>query len=138
MAPLASVGNLQPLALRGSNEPERMRPDVDVRDGLLDRRHVARHALVPAGISLVMRVRLNRGGARSVRHARSVTLQAHHARRLAQVRVVRGSVDIVATEASHPVRVHRTLHEIVALHAILVGRPVGEMSKRGLAQLVIF
>jgi len=40
---------------------------------------------------------------------------------------------VMATEASDAVCVHQTGNEVVALHAILVGSPIGEMRERCLA-----
>ena len=67
-----------------------------------------------------------------------MALQAQHVRRLQQIGVVRGAVHIVAAEAGDAARVHQALHEIVALHAVLVRRAVGEMREGGLAELVLF
>jgi hypothetical protein len=47
-------------------------------------------------------------------------------------------VRVVATEASDAARVHQALHKIVALHAILMRRAVGEMGETGFAQFVLF
>src|SRR5439155_6822825 len=52
--------------------------------------------------------------------------------------VVRGAVRVVATEAGDAAPVHDALHEVVALHPILVRRPVGEMRERRLSELVLF
>ena len=57
---------------------------------------------------------------------------------LDQVGVVLGAVHIVAGETGDAARVHHALHEIVALHAILVRGAVGEMSEGRLAELVLF
>src|SRR5271168_4416639 len=67
-----------------------------------------------------------------------MTLEAQNICRLQQVGVVIRSVNIMATETAHAVRVHRALHEIVALHPILVRRTVGKMSESLFAQLVLF
>ena|SRR5579859_2252190 len=45
---------------------------------------------------------------------------------------------VMATETSDAVRVHEAGNEVVALHAILVGGPVGEMREGCLAEFVIF
>src|SRR5262245_58177974 len=45
---------------------------------------------------------------------------------------------IVTTETGHPARVHQALHEVIALHAVLVAGRVGEMGKRRLAERVLF
>ena len=47
-------------------------------------------------------------------------------------------MNVVAAEASNSPPVHQALHEVVALHAILVSRPIGKMRERCLTQLVLF
>src|SRR5262245_42814296 len=63
----ARVRNLELVGHRWSDEPEGVAANVDVRDRLLDLRHVTRYALGPRRARRVMRVRLNRGRVRSVR-----------------------------------------------------------------------
>ena len=75
---------------------------------------------------------------RTVRRLRTVALKAHHVGRLQQVRIVVGAVHVVAAVAAHAVRVHDALHEIIALHAILVRGAVGEMRERLFAEFVLF
>jgi len=76
MARVAGVRNLQDLRRRGSNEVERMAPDVHVGDRLLDLRHVARDALVALATRFVMGVLLDRRSVRAVRRVWAVTIQA--------------------------------------------------------------
>ena len=97
----------------------------------------ATHSL-PRAARLVMRVLLDGRGMRAVRRVRPVAVEAHDAGRLAAVRIVGGAVDVVAGEAGDAARVHQALHEIVALHAVLVRGAVGEMGEGGLAELVLF
>ena len=66
-----------------------------------------------------------------------MTGQAHAAARLPQHGVVVRAVRIVATEAGDAARVHQAGHEVVALHAVLVRRAIGEMGERRLAEFVI-
>ena len=68
----------------------------------------------------------------------AVALEAHDIGRLDQVGVVLGAVNVVATEAAHAVRIHLAGDKIVALHPVLVGGAVREMSEGGLAELVLF
>jgi hypothetical protein len=54
-----------------------------------------------------------------------------------KVGVVAGPMHIVAAVAAHSVRVHGALHEIVALHAILVRGAAGEVRERLSPELVL-
>src|SRR2546429_8163755 len=47
-------------------------------------------------------------------------------------------MDIMATEARDAACIHEASNEVIALHAILVGSPIGEMRERCLAQFVLF
>ena len=47
-------------------------------------------------------------------------------------------MDVVAGKTGDAVRVHGALHEIVALHAVLVRGAIGEMREGGFAELVFF
>lgn len=47
-------------------------------------------------------------------------------------------MDVMATEAGDAMGVHRALHEVVALHPVLMSCAVGEMSERELADGVVF
>jgi len=62
--------------------------------------------------------------------AKSVTSLTDNSRILRTVR-------IVATETGNAPRVHETLNEIVALHAVLMSSPVGEMCESCFAKLVV-
>jgi hypothetical protein len=124
--------------LFGRDEFKCVAADVDVRDGLLDFRHVAVHAQAALAIGAVMRMGFEGCSAGAVGPAGNVARQAHGVGGFAEVRVVRRAVNVVATEAGDAVQVHFALHEIVALHAVLVRRVVGEMGERGLAQFVFF
>src|SRR5205823_270578 len=115
------------LRLARRNKPKSMAVDIDVANCLLDPWHVASDALAAATTRLVMCVLFDGGRARSVGRARPVAFQAHAITRLNQVGVIRGAMDIVATEARNAVRVHSARNEIVALHTVLVCRPVGEV-----------
>jgi hypothetical protein len=97
---------------------------------------MARNALVAGAASGVVRVLFYARGVRPVlrigamaRQAKSVTPLTHNSRILRTVR-------IVATETGNAPRVHETLNEIVALHAVLVSGPVGEMRESCFAELV--
>jgi hypothetical protein len=113
-----------------------MASDIDVTDRLCDLRHMARNAFVASAVPRVVRVQFYARGVRPVlrigsmaRQAKSITPLTHNSRILRTVR-------IVATETSNAPRVHETLNEIVALHAVLVSGPVGEVRESRFAELV--
>ena len=80
-----------------------------------------------------MRVFFDRADVRTVRRTGSVAFEADDVGRLNQQRIVIGAVNIVTTGTFHAMRVHHALHEIVALHAVLVRRVVCKMRKCRLA-----
>src|SRR5262245_24880937 len=86
----------------------------------------------------MMRVRFQRRRSRAVRRAGSMTRQTQLTRGLDQVGIVARAMNIMAAEAGDSAPIHQALHEIVALHSIFMGCSVREMSKRRLAQLVLF
>jgi len=55
-----------------------------------------------------------------------------------QLRVIVRAVDIVTGGAGHTVTVHHALHEIVALHSVLVGSSIGEVQEVGLSKADVF
>ena len=75
---------------------------------------------------------------RAVRRRWPVAIQAELIRGLSELRVVLRAVYVVAGSAGHAVPVHHALHEVVALHPVLVRGAVGEMSEIGLAQRDVF
>jgi hypothetical protein len=77
--------------------------------------------------------------ARSVRpvlRVRAVARQAKSVTSLTNNSGIFRAVRIVATETGHASRVHETLNEVIALHPVLVGGPIGEMCERHFAELV--
>src|SRR5882724_7827256 len=88
----ACVGDLQRIGLRGSNELEGMGPHIDVRDGLLDFGHVARHALAARAPRRMVRMRLDGRCMRAILCVRSMTARADLRDGLDQHRVVLGPV----------------------------------------------
>src|SRR5215510_15042285 len=62
--------------------------------------------------------------------------EAKLVRRLDEVRVVTGAMDIMAAEAGDAAPIHEALHEIISLHAILVTGAFREMRETRLAELV--
>ena len=57
---------------------------------------------------------------------------------LAKLGVVLRAVYIVAIEASDSAPVHHALHEIIALHAVLMSGAVSEVRESSLAEFVLF
>ena len=64
--------------------------------------------------------------------------QTHGIGGLDKIRVVLGSVNIMAGPTSHAFRVHRTRYEVVPLHPILVCGTFRPMGKRFLPELMLF
>lgn len=85
-----------------------------------------------------MRVRFNRRRVRAVRWVGPVAFEAERIRGLDQVCIVLGAVNIVATEAAHPMRIDRALNKVVSLYSVFVRRPVREMREGLLTELVLF
>src|ERR1700722_9686977 len=83
-----------------------------------------------------MSMLLDGGGAWAVERKRAVTIEAKAVGGLAQLRVIFGAVNVVATEAGDAAAVHHALHEIISLHAIFVRGAVGEMGEGGFAESV--
>ena len=109
------------------------------RDALaLDGRHVAGNALGSGAPSLVVRMLLQSGSARTIRPPGRVAIQANLIRRLAQLRIVLRAVHIVARSARNAVPVHHALRKVVALHPILVRSAVGKEIEGGFTQLAVF
>ena len=133
----ARVRDLRALRDLRRDEPERVAPDVHVAEGLLDLRHVTAHALAARRSRGVVGVRLERRGARSVRPAGIVALRAHLARLGDEDGGVVGAVRVVAVRTGDAVAIHARLHEVVALHPVLVTGAVGEVRERGLAGPVL-
>ena len=138
MAAGAWIWNLELIRHFRRNERERVTADIDIRNRLLDLRHVAGHTVVAGTAGAMMGMRLDARGVRTVGRRGAVAGQANLGRRFDQVSVILSAVDIVATKAAHTAPIHHALDEVVALHSIFVTRSVGEMRERRLAKLVIF
>ena len=115
-----------------------MSADVGVGKLLLDLRHMTGDAIASCATGRVMRVSLDGGRMWTIGRFRTVALQTENVCRLQQIGVVLRSVNVVATETTHAVRVHGTLYKVVALHPILMRGVVREMSERLLAELMFF
>ena len=129
MADVARIRNLQCVALCRCDEAERVGAHVHVRDRLLNLGHVARDALAAGAAGLVVGVRFDRGRVRTVLCIGSVAVETDVLGRLPQNRVVLRAMHVVAAEASDASRVHQALHEIVALHPVLMRCAVGKVSE---------
>jgi hypothetical protein len=138
MAGRAGVRHFQRVCFSRRDELERVAADVHIRNGLLDLRHMAIHALAARRTRLVMRMRFDRHRSRTIRRIRVMAFETQHIRGLQQIGIVFGAMHVMATEAAHPMRIHRALHEIIALHPVLVRGAIGEMRECRLAQLVLF
>lgn len=138
MAYRARIRNLEPLSLGRRDELEGVAPDVHVGELLRDLRHVAANAFVSWAPWLVVRVRLNARGARSVRRMWAVTVETQHIRWFQQIGIILRAMHIVAAEAAHAVGIHHALYKVIPLHAILMRRAIGEMHEGLLTQTVLF
>ena len=137
MAYVARIRDLQALGLGGGDETERMAANIYVRDSLLDARHVAGYTLAAARAGFVMSMLFESGGVRADRGAWPVTLETEEAGRFQQIGIIVGPVNVVAAKAFYSAGVHQAGDEIVALHAVLMGRAIGEVSKGRLARLML-
>src|ERR1700722_10656334 len=106
-----------------------MRTHIDVSDCLLNSRHVACDALASSAAPRVMGMRLDRRCMRSILSIRPMTCRADLFDWLYQHGLVVGTVRVVAIRARDTSRVHQALHEVVALHAVLMRCSVGEVCK---------
>lgn len=82
MADIARIRNFQRIRRFRSDEMKRVGADVDVGDGLLNLRHVARNTFTARSARFVMGVRLRRRRVRTIRRAGPVTIQTQNVRRL--------------------------------------------------------
>ena len=125
----ARIGNLELVGCRRRDEFERVTADVYVRDGLLDLGHVAVDALSPSRSGLMVCMLLNGSGMGAIGRTRAVAGETNCGRRFEEIRIVRASVWVMATGTRYAMGVHRTLHEIIALHPVLVCGAIGEVSE---------
>lgn len=114
-----------------------MAANVLIRKRLLDFRHMAGNAFSARAAGFVMRVFFNAAGVRTIGRFWTMAFETHDTCRLDQQSLIIGAMDVVATRALHAAVIHHALHEIIALHPILVSRSVREVRERGLAQLVL-
>ncbi len=138
MAGVAGVGDFILYRRGRRDELEGVRADVHVGELGLDLGHVAVHTLVARRARSVLRVGFDRRGVRAVGRTGSMALEARMTTELQELGVIGGAVHVMAGETRDAVRVHRALHEIVALHAILVGRAIGKMGKGVFTKIVFF
>lgn len=85
-----------------------------------------------------MRVLFDCPGARAIQRKRSMAIEAKFVRGFSQLRVVVRAMCVVAAEARDAATVHHALHEIISLHAILVGGAVGIMREGRVAECMFF
>ena len=138
MATGAWIWNLVLIRHFRRDEGEGVASDVDIRDRLLDFRHVARYAIIAWTAGAMMSVFFDARGVRPVRRRRPVTCQAELICRLDQVGVVFGAVHVVATEAGYASAIHQALNKIITLHPVLMAGSICKMRKARLTELVFF
>lgn len=138
MAGGAGIRNLVFFSHLGSNETESVCVNECIRGSFgLDLGHVTSNTLASPGIFPMVSMRFQAGSARPVRRKRAVAREAQLIRRHNKLRVVTRSVHIMTTEASNPAPVHDALHEIVALHSVLVGGAISEIIEIRRTQAVV-
>lgn len=138
MTEVAGIGNFFSVSFRGADKLERVAADTYIAERLGDFRHVAGDTLTAGAVRLVVGVLFQAQGVRAARRLGAVAVEAEQLRGLAQARIVRRAVGVVAGEAGDSVNIHLAVHEIVALHAVLVGGAIGEVREAGLAEFVFF
>jgi hypothetical protein len=119
------------------SKPKSVAADVNIRNCLLNLRHVARNAFITTASGFVMRMVFYCPCARAVRGLWSVAFKAHHVSRLQQECVVTGAMRIMATRAFDSSRVHDALNKIIPLHTVFMRSAIGEVGKRRLPKLVL-
>jgi hypothetical protein len=129
MAHIAGIRNSKHVRLCGRDELECVCANVHISDRLLDLRHVASDALISWAIGLVMCMGFDARSVRTIGCVGAVTVQAYLGRRLPEDRLIGRAMNVVATEARNAARIHQTLYEVVALHAVLVGCSIGKVSE---------
>ena len=130
MANIARIGYAERIRLRRRDELESMRANIHIADRLFDFWHVAGDALAPCAVRLVVRMGLDTRCVRTIGRVGAVAVQAYLGSGLPEDRLIRCAVNIVTAKAGDAAGVHEALHEIVALHAILVRSAVGKVRER--------
>src|ERR1700733_2370961 len=134
---ITGVRNFQLHRFRWRDKSKCVAADVNVADGLGDLRHVAGNTRAAGAVRCVVRVLLDAGRMRTILCVRPVAGQANGIATFAHDAGIVGAVRIVTTETRYAAGIHQALHEIVALHTVLVGAAVGKMRERGFAELVL-
>src|SRR5665213_1555379 len=138
MAPGARIRYFQRGCCSRGNEFECVSADIDIRNRLLDFRHVAVNAFVTGAAGFVVSMGLDGRRTRAVGRIRSVALKTEHVGRFHEIGIIPGAMHIMAAEAAYPVSVHLAGDEIVPLHAVLMRRSIRKMGERLFAQPVLF
>src|SRR2546421_366077 len=112
MAGRARVGDLVLIRHLGWDEVEGVAAYIDIRDRLLNFRHVARNAIAAGAPGPMMRVGFDARGVRPVRRRWPVAGQTQLTRGFDQVGIVFGSMNVVAAEARHTTAIHDALNEV--------------------------
>lgn len=134
----AGVGHFVFVGHRRGDESEGVRADFGIANFRSNFRHVAGNATAAGRILLVMCMFFNRAGARAVKRKWAVAIHTNLVGGLLQLGVIPGAVDIVTGGTRDAASVHQALHEIIALHTILVGGAVCVVREGGFAEGVLF
>ena len=136
---VAGVGNLQRVGLHRVDEMERMSghewPARQFRQYCW---HVTRNALATGAICLVMRMRFDGDGVRTVLTIWAVAGAANLVHGFAQHGLVLRAMWIVTAETGDAALIHQALHEIIALHPVFVRSAVRKMGEGCFTQFVLF
>ena len=138
MAGGAGIGNLEFVGHGGSNESEGVGADLDIGNGRGDSGHMAGDATAASGTFLVMGVFFEGGGAGAVQRKRAVAIEAQLVGGFAELRVVIGTVYVMAAVAGDAAAVHQALDEVITLHAVLVSRAIRVVREACLPERVPF
>jgi hypothetical protein len=114
-----------------------MAADIDVGNGLCDRRHVTGDTSAAFAVGRVLGMKLDRTTWTRLHHA-VVALETDGIPRETQVGFVVGAMRVVARITAHTLHVHLALHKVVTLHPILVRGTIWPMRKCFLAQPMLF
>ena len=116
----AGVRDAGLLGLCRSDEAKRVGGDGIVFDGLLDGRHMARSTLAARAVRSVVRMFAD-GPFQPGGIILRVAAETESIAPFSEIRLVLVAVNLMAVEAANLAVVHVALHEIIALHPVLMG-----------------
>ena len=138
MTSSAGIGDLVFIGHGGSDKSEGVSADLDVGNSRGDFRHMACDATAAGGAFFVLGVLFDRGGAGAVQRKWAVAIEAQLVGGFAELRVVIGTVCVMAAEAGDAAAVHQALDEVIALHAVLVCRAIRVVREACLPERELF